>query len=58
MITKHDAEMLKAWFSAHALEDVHEELALSDVTFDSVDGFSLERVRNSIDEFVASKENT
>lgn len=57
MITKRDAERLKAHFNA-ASYDVYETVMLSDVTSDTEEsGFSRAEVLRLVDEFVESKEN-
>ena len=55
-ITKKQAERLCAYFAAASM-DVHETIMLSEVTSDSVEAFSPERVQEIIREFVDSDDN-
>ena len=55
-ITAEQAERLCAYMAAASM-DVHETVALSEVTYDSVEGFSPERVQDLIRAFVYSGAN-
>lgn len=52
MITKADAELLKAWFTTHRDDGTLYEIELSEVTTDCETAFQLHQVHAQIDNFM------